>query len=119
MSQEVDLHFQYVIPADTVLATARTMAASAIQDEMDVGKAVLELTEIAQKTQAALTGKAGKQNYKLEVYFDYNFGGSLEAAKRLLSSAVDEVYNVAKCLINQFEAVGESRASFLAATKKK
>jgi hypothetical protein len=120
MPQEVNLTFKFAIPPDAVLATARKMAGSANQDERDVGKTVVEVTDIARQTQAAITNTAKLQgNYDLAVYFDYKFGASLEAANRLKLSPVDEVRVVAECLIGQSKTITESKAAFLASVQKK
>lgn len=117
-AQEVSISFQFTVPSDDVLEAAKQMAASSNKDEELVGKAVIDLTEITKRTIAAIKNTASKENYDLAVYFDYNFGESLEAARRLNSSTESSVRHVAETLIEQAEAIASSKAAFQAAAKK-
>ncbi len=110
-----DYSFQFIVPTDAVLEAARNMAPSTNHDERDVGKTLLDLTEVTNKTKAAVVSD---EKYDITVYFDYKLGDSLEAAKRLMSSPDANVRRVAEALISQYEAIAASKASFLKAAKQ-
>jgi len=95
------------------------MATSSNQDEQTVGKVVVDLTEVAQRTKAAVGDVASKDTFDLAVYFDYRLGDSLDAAKRLVSSSDANVRNVAQTLISQADAITTSKASFLQAATQR
>jgi hypothetical protein len=118
MQKEVSISFNFVVPADGVLATARKMASSSDPDEKTVGSTVLELTDITKRTMVAVADVRSKANYDLAVYFDFNFGGSLEAAKRLEKVTDKEVVYVADSLIEQANSIAKSKAAWQAATKQ-
>lgn len=117
-AKEIDLSFQFVVPADAVMEAARKMATSTNHDETEVGQTLLDLTEVTNKTKAAVADEVSKGRYDLAVYFDYKLGDSLEAAKRLMSSPDANVRQVAQTLISQSEAIASSKASFLEAAKQ-
>lgn len=117
MSKKVSITYEFVVPADGVLASARKMATSSNQDEKTVGGAVVELTDIINRTKAAIEDTVSNDTYDLGVYFDYQFGDTLEAAKRLKTSPDKEVRYVADTLISQSEAITKSKTAFLAAVK--
>jgi ApeA N-terminal domain 1 len=114
----VDFSFQFVVPADAVMEAARKMATSTNHDEREVGKTLLDLTEVTDKTKAAVADVASKEQYDLAVYFDYKLGDSLEAAKRLMSSPDANVRHVAQTLISQSDAIVASKASYLEAANQ-
>jgi hypothetical protein len=116
--KEVRISLEFIVPSDMVLASARKMAASRNEDQRTVGEAVVELTDITRKTMAAVADTVSKETYDLAVYFDYNFGASLEAANRLKASAENEVRPVAESLISQASSISRSKAAFLAAAQK-
>ena len=87
-------------------------------DEKAVGSTVLELTDITNRTKAAVEDVRSKATYDLAVYFDFNFGGSLEVAKRLEKPTDMEVGYVAQTLISQADAIAKSKAVWQAATKQ-
>jgi len=116
--KHVDFNFRFIVPAETILDTARRMMTSTNPDEREVGKSVVKVTEASNKTKAALEDSAGDEKYDLAVYLDFNFGNSLEAAKRLVNSIDKEVRYVAETLIAQCKAVKNSKASVQAATQK-
>ncbi len=118
MAKQVNVQFRFIVPAEGVLATAQKMASSSNSDEKAVGSAVVELTDITNRSKAAVEDVANPATYDMAVYFDYKFGDSLEAAKRLKSSAEKEVGYVADTLISQAKAINQSKAAFLAAAKK-
>ena len=117
--QEVNINFNFVVPAEGVLATARKMAASSDADQKAVGSTLLDLTEITNRTKDAVADVKNPATYDLAVYFDYKFGDSLEAAKRLEKGGEKEVGYVATTLVKQSEAIAESKAAFQAAAAKK
>ena len=116
-AKSVDISFQFVIPADSVMEAARKMTTSTNHDEREVGKTLLDLTEVTNKTKAAVADVVSKEKYDLAVYFDYKLGDSLEAAKRLMSSTDANVRLVAQTLVSQSDAIAASKASFSEATK--
>ncbi|MBA4190804.1 MAG: hypothetical protein C0467_22690 [Planctomycetaceae bacterium] len=118
MPKSVSISFEFVVPAEEVLATARKMASSSNRDEQVVGKSVLDLTEVTNRSKAAVEDVTNPADYDMAVYFDYKFGDSLEAAKRLESATDKEVGYVADTLISQSEAITKSKAAFQAAAKQ-
>ncbi len=115
--KEVELSFQFIVPSDEVLATARRMAQSTSEDEQSVGKCLLDLTEVVLKSKAALENPGTEEHFDLSVIFDYNAGGSLEFAKRLTGSADRDVHNVATTLEAQLNAIAASKIAFLGVAK--
>jgi hypothetical protein len=115
--KELNLSFQFVVPTDEVIEAARRMTASSNQDEREVGRVLLDLTEVTNKTKAAVANVATQATIDLAVYFDFNLGGSLEAATRLATSPDAPVRHVAQTLISQSEAIAASKAAFSKATK--
>ena len=110
---------RFIVPADEVMEAARKMATSTDHDESEVGKTLLDLTEVTSKTKAAVADLTGEEQYDhLAVYFDYKLGDSLEAAKRLMSSPDAKVRQVAQTLIRESKAIASSKASFLRAAKQ-
>ena len=88
------------------------------RDESEVGKTLLNLTEVTNKTKAAVADVASSAQHDLAVYFDYKLGDALEAARRLMSSPDANVRHVAETLIGQSQAIASSKASFLEAAKQ-
>jgi hypothetical protein len=115
--REVDISFQFIVPAEAVMESATKMAASGTSDEKVVGSALLELTDITIRTQAAVQDVASKENYDLAVYLDYKFGDSLEAANRLKDTPDKDIRYVAETLIRQSEAVESTKSAVLRVTK--
>ena len=117
MAKEVSISFKFTVPGDEVLTAAQKMAASTNQDERAVGSTVVDLTEETERSMAAVADVASKDTYDLGVYFDYKFGDSLDAAKRLASSDDKEVRYFAEFLISQYGTIVASKAAFQASTK--
>ena len=109
---KVHLRFEFVSPSDEILKTASKMAVSLNQDEHSVDIAIINLSYITDRTKAALEDVAGSGSYDLAAYFDYNFGDSLEAARKLSASVDVKICRVARVMIKQFHAIHASKASF-------
>lgn len=113
----VSLPFRFVVPAGEFLDVAKRMAQSENQDERDVGKAVVDTTEIMRKTEAAVKDVKNKGTYDLGPFFDCWHGDSLDAAKRLKNSADAKVRNVADILMDQADAIINCKDAFLKMVK--
>jgi len=83
-----------------------------------VGETLLDLTEVTEKTKAAIADVASQAEYDLAVYFDYKFGDALEAAKRLQSSSDKNDRYVAETLLRQSDAILSSKAAWQNAVKQ-
>jgi len=118
MLKKVNFSFQFIVPAEAVLEAARKMAVSGNQDEQQVGETLLDLTEVTEKTKAAIADVASQAEYDLAVYFDYKFGDALEAAKRLQSSSDKNDRYVAETLLRQSDAILSSKAAWQNAVKQ-
>ncbi len=117
-NKEIDISFQFIVPADAVLEVAHRMAGSSVPDEHKVGASLLELTEVTAKTKAAVEDVASDEKYDLAAYFDFDLGDAIEAAKRLRESSDKGVRNVADTLLSQADAIAASKTAFLQATKR-
>jgi len=116
-AKEIDISFQFIIPADPILEAARKMAESPNADEQTVGRCVLKLTDVTERTKAAVEDVESQEKYDLSVYFDFDMGDSLAAAQRLMVSGGKEAKNVAQTLQSQADAIAASKTAFLKATK--
>jgi hypothetical protein len=117
-SKEIDISFEFIVPSDAVLEDARRMAGSPNPDVQKVGKTLLELTEVTEKTKAAVADVTSEGKYDLGVYFDFDFGDSIAAAKRLQGGLDKEVKDVANTLLTQADAIAASKTAFLRVTKR-
>lgn len=125
MPVKVHIPLEFTVPTEMVLESARKMASSMNNDEQTVGKTLLELTDITKRTMAAMpavgrseataTTDTAMATFDLAVYFDFDFGESLEAAKRLALSPNEQVRYVAEALYSQFNTVKQSKAAFMTA----
>lgn len=113
--QHARIGFEFVIPADQLLASAREMLASPIQEYRDIAKAVLEVTDISLDLQHRLSSQIEAD---FAPYFDYWFGDAIEAAKRHKASSDKGVAAVAESLIAQEEAIVHSKEAFLLEAKR-
>ncbi len=115
MEQEINLKFDFVMPADPVLRTAIKAAGSQDENLRAVGKAMLDVTREAKSIQEALV--AGRP-VELSPYFDFWFGDAVAAANVVLKSDDESSRALARCLIEQEQAIIKSRKGFLDEAKR-
>jgi len=117
--KKVALDLQFIVPEASLLDFARQQLDSADQDCRDVAKALLDTTDVTVRTKDTLAENIDrKQPLDLAPYFDHWIGDAIEAAQRLLSSETQEARNMAKCLIEQSQAIAASKESFLKEAKR-
>lgn len=115
MTNKVSLNFEFNVPAQHVLDSARKLLVAGNQDERDVAKALIDATNATLATRDALMNP--NANFDLSVYFDIWLGDALEAADRLSGSTNPDVRYVVDCLKAQNEAIVKSKEAFLNQTK--
>jgi hypothetical protein len=105
------LEFQFVIPLDSLLSTARDNLESEDQDIHAVSKAILDHTSESIKIRDAIIAD---EHVYLAPYVDFWFGDSISAANRLLNHQDESIRLLSKCLIDQEQAALLTKMSFLA-----
>ncbi len=115
MTDMTQFDFQFIIPTDAVLASAKVLLISDIQQHRDIAKVVVELTDIQKAIQAEIM-KDGTVD--LAPWFDYWFGDTIETAQQLKNSASVDISHVAHVLIEQEAGIIHSKESFLKEMKR-
>jgi hypothetical protein len=114
--QKVTFDFDFVIPAEMTLKTAKDNLGSSDENVRAVAKAIVDVTREATRVQESLRADG---NIDLAPYFDFWFADAVAAANKLLNSGNENIRYMAKCLIEQEQAILKSKRSFLDEMKRR
>jgi len=98
-----------------ILKTANDNLGSNDENVRAVAKAILDVTREATKVKE---GIAADGNVDLAPYFDFWFADAIAAANTLLNSENENIRYMAKCLIEQEQAILKSKMDFLDEMKR-
>src|ERR1700730_2008793 len=106
--------FQFIEPAEPVMAAARKFVASPDENYRSVAKALLDVRDAGLAIKNAIVED---RDADLAPYFDFWFADAIGCANKLLQSDDDEARYIAQCLIDTEKAILKSKESFLAEMK--
>jgi hypothetical protein len=107
--------FEFIMPAERIMAVARNNLDSPDENLRSVAKAVLDVTAEASKIKSAM---AEDKDADLGPYFDFWFADALNCANQLLDCEEPDARNLARCLIDIERATVKSKESFLVEMKR-
>ena len=113
--KQFQFSFEFITPAERVMAFARASIASHDENYRSVAKAVLDVTAEALSIQKAI---AEDGRVDLAPYFDFWFGDAVGCANKLLQYDDKEARHLGQCLIDLEKASIKSKESFLAEMKR-